>query len=99
MNLKRCNMNKKIFFIFLVLIVQLTSYAKPTIILLRGLPCSGKSTLCDELLTIDPSWKILNEDDFYDSYMDRRLSEEFPKEYKRLEQVIEQKNIINYYIF
>jgi hypothetical protein len=82
----------KTFFLVLTACTHLTS---ATIVILRGTGSAGKTSLCKELIAIDPSWKLLDEDEMYIEQSIGYFRTYFPQEVASIEQAIADANLFH----
>ena len=87
--------------IFLWIIYSITGSAHATIIILKGTSCSGKTSICREVIQLDSRWKLVDEDAiyYYGGSTLERWSRIFPEEYRVIARSISDENISHAILF
>ena len=86
--------------ILLGLIHVITGSAHATIIILKGTCCSGKTSISREVIKLDNTWKLVDEDTiYYVSTTPERWSRIFPDEYRVITRSISDENIFHAVVY
>lgn len=65
------------------------------VVFLRGSGCAGKTSLCNQLIKQDSSWKYVEEDGIFYTEVLIHWENEFPAEFAVIKQAIDYKNILH----
>lgn len=80
---------------FATIFFCLGSSLNATIIFLKGTGSSGKTSLCKALVSIDPSWKVVDEDELFINKIIDHIRDKFPHEFGAIENAVALENLFH----
>lgn len=89
-------MNRTRVLLFALALLQITFLSLAgTVVFLRGTGCAGKTSLCNELVKLDSSWKYVEEDGIFYQEAAVRWKSEFSAEFAVIQEAIDPENILH----
>lgn len=82
-------------YFFILALASMSASFAGKVVFLHGTAGAGKSSLCNEIVTFDNTWRMVSEDDIYYSEAVLYWKREFPEELKAIENAIDSENILH----
>lgn len=83
------------FFLALSLLMISGTSFSGTVVFLRGSGCAGKTSLCNELVKLNSSWKYVEEDGIFYQEAATCWQSEFPTEFAAIQEAVDSENILH----